>query len=274
MFRYCILQVIVCAALTSVAAQPVRSEEKSTSKEAIKAAVALLEAKKANAAAKADEDRIAVAIDGLLKLLNEKPAAGAANEARLTPQMLKKLGAKYANFDAKSGELALTYDFSNKDQLKDFDAGGDKLTTVRTAVQLEAGQEMTHVVKFKSVIVAGTVASTNMPGDYVSTTGGIRAGYRPLVGSHTRAFLVVNDKGTDTTQILSDSLVNRQLEFRLTVTPKRVSLRLGGQDIGLAVEGADVGQVKLRAPSGKTLFGKLTLTGVPNPKWVADFFAK
>jgi hypothetical protein len=139
--------------LTAVQADDTPGEE------AIKEAITILEARKAQAEKKEDKDKIARAITDLEKLLpaakkavgKEKPVPDLAK--LITPAMLKKKFAGKAAFNPKTSELTLVYDFTAKDQLKDFDLGDAKPKVQKVSLELASGEGVTHIVDFQTVRV-------------------------------------------------------------------------------------------------------------------------
>jgi WD40 repeat protein len=76
----------------------------------------------------------------------------------ITPALQKKLHGQVA-YNQKTGELTLTYDFKDEDQLKDFDAGTDKPVIENGTLRCQGAEAIKHVVHFKTLKVSSRCCS-------------------------------------------------------------------------------------------------------------------
>jgi len=233
--------------------------------EAIREAITILEARKAQAEKKDDKDKIARAVADLEKLLPAAKKDGAEAKADpdlaklVTPALLKKRLAGKAAFNPKTGELTLVYDFKDKDQLKDFDLGDAKPVVAKGAVALEAATDIQHVAVFKTLTVTWVVISGKFVD--VRTTSKVRVfGW---------VSLIVDGQGGQ-----EDIGVPLQgaTPFKLTVSEKRVALEVGAKKGGMVRDVPQAGQLILGGGSAGNQFSKLTLTGKVDEAWAKEFF--
>src|SRR5262245_34505774 len=176
------------------------AEDESPAKEAIKEAITLLEARKARLEDKAAQEELAKAIAALETSLAKKvEGRGKAPPGPLNiiPEVVRKKLAGKATYNPRTGELILIYDFKDKRQLKDFDAGKSSPVLVRGALQMEGGESMTHAVKFKTLTASGVIVIGNFDGAVESplrTTGGFGFSCGGQNGSWGRMHLLANNK--------------------------------------------------------------------------------
>jgi hypothetical protein len=251
------------------AALGVAFAEESDGERAIREAITVLEGRKAQAAGKADQEQIAAAIAALERLLTKKAGGKADEKGEISPALLrKKLAGKAAVLPATK-ELSIVYDFGNKDQLRDFEAPkGAAPKVARGTLLLEAGEEVTHVVKFKTLTLVCQLAAVQPKGVHLSTTTGITLSVvQP--GNYLAGNLNVarNDGvGQDGTP------AGRVWPVELKILPTRVAAKLSQLSLGKATANAVAGQVKLHGGEGGNAFGKLVLTGEVDEDWARGFF--
>ena len=243
--------------------------------EAIKEAITILEARKAQVEKKEDKDKIDRAIADLGKLLpgaakkdGDKAKAEPDLAKLITPALLKKKFAGKAAFNPKTGELTLVYDFANKDQLKDFDLGDAKPKFQRGVVELASGESVTHVVEFKTLRATGvmSVKTLNQSGP-VSTTGGIKLWFKR--DGMERHLKLGDDNVAEFKGGVND--LKGAVAFDLTVAASRCSVKVGGTSLGKEAK-LTAGGLTLGGGTGGAAFGKLTLTGTVSEEWAREFF--
>lgn len=233
----------------------------------VQEAIALLESRKVRAASAADQARLAEAVAALRKFL---PDAGLA-PAEVSADLVRRKFAGRASFAPKAGELTIAYDFGDKGQLKDFEFGKVKPAIEHNLLKVEGGVSVRHVVPFRSVKVAGTVAIGNLRGGHLRTTQGF--GFA-CDGSHaTYAKLQLLDGGKPVTdqRIAPKEYQGKFLPFEFTVGDGRVGLKFGSVALGKATTTKDAGQVEFLGGEGLNAFGKLTLSGTVDPEWLRKF---
>lgn len=235
--------------------------------EAIKEAITILEARKAQADKKEDQEKIGRAIGDLKKQLQKQPAGVAKKDddlsKLLTPAILKKKFAGKAAFTPKTGELILIYDLSTKDQFKDFNLGSAKPKLNKGILDLEPGESIEHVVKFSTLKLTGVFTCGAHMGDHIQTSGGIR-----IVGGGTLVTGVKNKYAESGFKTLKTAT-----PFELLIDSKRVAIGFGPKKGGVAVDGNQrCGHVRLCGASGGNQFSKLVFTGTVDSEWAKEFF--
>lgn len=239
--------------------------------EAIREAITVLEARKAQAEKKDDKDKIARAVADLEKLLpaakkdGDKAAADADLAKLLTPALLKKRLAGKAVFNPKAGELTLVYDFKDKDQLKDFDLG-DWKPKLNRGVSLQAGESIKHVVTFETCHVTCILAVQQANGTFV------RFGSVAVVTDNdgsSRHLKVGVESLTQQTGSGADFVGVWTLD--LNVEAKKTTVKLGQTVLGKPAA-AKPGSLEVGGGNGGATFGKITLTGKLDEAWAKKFF--
>lgn len=263
-------------------------DDPSSGDEAIKEAITILEARKAQAENKADQDKIAKAIGALEKLLMKpgdpkKADPGKAVEAiELTPALLKKKLAGRAVFNKKIGELTLLYDLKDKNDLKDFDLGDAKPTVSKGVLRVGPADRIKHVVKFKTVKVTGQFFVENIgPGGtgftpFLQTSPGFPEGVSFGTYHHNGAGLALEGKKLLGTKGLAVNLIEGRLwdVLTFTVTNKRASVRVGKVELAGPNELGALGQVELLGGRGGLQVRSLVISGTLDEEWAKEFFAK
>jgi hypothetical protein len=163
---------ILCLSFTvphAWAAEPVTADD------AIQAAIDQLEQSVDKVNDPLAKARIHKAIRELEIILNagsETPVAPKIT-FEVKPAVLKKKFQGKAAFDPKSGELSLIYDFTRKEQLKDFEVKKDaQYTLLNKSLILDGGEQITHIAKFKAFTVSGVLGVKTMKWGGVSSTNG------------------------------------------------------------------------------------------------------
>ena len=164
-----ILALLMCIPLLVVVAnatdepQKKSAPEQTSGEEAIKEAITILEAHKAKAGAKADQDKIAQAISALEKLL--KTDKKADNEFKVTSELVKKRFNGKSSYNSKTEVLTLVYDFKAKKQLSDFNLLDSKPKLKTGLLTLEGGESILHLAKFKTLTLNTKVSGK--PANYL-----------------------------------------------------------------------------------------------------------
>lgn len=252
--------------------------------EAIKEAITILEARKAQTEAKEDKDRIDRAIADLEKLL---PGAAKKDDDKamvepdlaklITPALLRKKFAGKAAFNPKTGELTLVYDFANKDELKDFDLGDTKPKVQRGAILVDPASSITHVVPFKTLTLTGKIVVGQLDAGkavvYIRTTENLKFWVLRVNGVWS-GFSLATDKDELSTSkgIKQEQIEGKILPIHWTIQPKKTLLKIGTLQLSGNADIGSVGQVEFNGGTGGAAFGKLTLTGTVGEEWAREFF--
>ncbi|QEL17867.1 hypothetical protein [Limnoglobus roseus] len=248
--------------------------------EAVREAITVLEARKAQVEKKEDKDKIAKAIADLEKLLpaakndGGKAKADADLVKLITPAALKKKFAGKAAFNAKTGELTLVYDFKEKEQLKDFDLGDAKPEVKQLTLRVGPADGIQHVAKFKTMKVTGSVAVENVPFDvrkpFMRTTEGTSVAIDEWNGNRLK--LLQKETQIGEKHFGRVSFEKRLVPVVLLITESKASAKFGDHEIAGKVEGVTAGHVELLGGQGGVMFKSLVISGVPDEGWAKTFF--
>jgi len=255
--------------------------------EAIKEAITILEARKAQAEKKEDKDKIARAIADLGKLLPAAKKDGGEAKADpdlgklITPALLKKKFAGKAAFNPKTGELTLVYDFAIKDQLKDFDLGDAKPAMAKGVLRVLPLDEIRHFAEFQSVQVTGTCVIENI-GDakgevYIRTNdepGSEGCGLWITKGGVYTSIVLAEKKKklAETAAIKVEQLKGVAQPFSLRVSPGKATLKVGREEISGRTESEAAGRLELLGGLGGLQVKSLVIVGKPSAEWAKGFF--
>lgn len=274
------MRIVLLTALALVLAvtSPAVAQDESPADEAIQEAITILEARKAQAEVRADQEKIAKAIAALEKYLTKNNDPDAPKEPlKITPtQLRKKLQAK-AVFNPKTNELTLVYDLSKPDQLKDFQLNGAEPIVRGGVLRIGPADTITHVVQFETVSVTGQFVVENIGlGDppyipFVRTTPGISFG----VGNLNVAYLRLADRGKElgVRQVGRDQIQNKPLPVTFSVKDKKASTRVGSAEFAGVIEAGSAGQVELLGGKGGLQVRSLVISGTLDEEWATEFFA-
>jgi hypothetical protein len=194
----------------------------------------------------------------------------------ITPALLQKKFHGRAAYNPKTEELTLTYDFRDKNQLKDFDTGKDKPIVSRGVLKFLGGETITHVVRFHTLKMSGLIVFENEDynGDHFRTTEGhgmvgstTMGGPSPLINLQIRHV-------TKVTQGPKDVNFKRPIPFEFDVSESRITLRFATTTLSAPGKGLVAGQVQLLGGNSGNAFGRISMTGKLDPEWAKEFFAK
>jgi hypothetical protein len=183
----------------------------------------------------------------------------------------KKLRGK-AVYNAKTGELSLSYDFAAKAQLQDFQWEKEKAHPVLATgmIALGTGETVTHVVKFKTLALTTIVSLRKMKGPLAGTSGGMAV----ALGGAQADTLYLRTKGDDDLQVIAAEKERAGLvPFILQIDPRRLTVHWGEVKLGKPISEPQAGQVQLRGGESGFAFGNLTLRGQLDEAWAEEFFA-
>jgi hypothetical protein len=253
----------------------------SPAEDAIREAITVLEARKAQVEKKEDKDKIAKAIADLEKLLPAKKAGDPKDDGDLgkllTPALLKKKFAGKAAFNPKTGELTFVYDFLTKEQLKDFDLKDAKPTLKAGALRVGPTEEIRHAVKFKTLKATAQIVVENVGAGkghiYLGTSEDVEFRVPPVNGVWTGYSLAVKGEELAKSKAINqDHVGGKPQQVTLTVEPKKVVLKVGGEELSGKVNLPSAGRLELHGGLAGLQVKSLVLTGVPDPEWAKEFF--
>jgi hypothetical protein len=254
--------------------------------EAVKDAIKTLKAKRAAVKDKADQ----ALLDTAIKDLEERLAQVGKGEPEPEPEGKKgdlvmpknwelkfNTGKSKPSFDPKTGILKLSYDFSDPKQLKDFTFATDVKPTVQKGVlKVKGGDELRHVVNFKTVSVSVTIVSGDEHECPLRTSGN----YWLAVTGRDQTFVDTGHgqgadrgiagkglgrrvHGNNTPLILSDWFIGET----------KVGFKAGNIEAsGKKKSAIEAGYLILTAYRGNQ-FSKMTISGTVDAEWAKEFFA-
>lgn len=278
--RRSLLGVLFCLALCTTA---VRAD--TPGEEAVKEAIKTLKEKRATVKDKADQLLIDTVIRDLEERLAQVGKGEPAPEAKKDGEVVLpknwelkfNTGKAKPTYDAKTGVLKLSYDFSDAKQLKDFTFADDVKPAIQKGVlTVKGGDEIQHVVKFKTlsvnvvVVLGGEEVPLKTSGDYwVYAAGKDQTVIDVCYGKSGDTFIAGKGlgrkvHGTNTPLAITEWFVG----------DTKVGLKAGNIDVsGKKKSDAAPGQLILAAKSAPNQFSKLTVSGTVDPEWAKAFFA-
>jgi hypothetical protein len=256
--------------------------------EAVKDTIKALKAKRAAVKDKADQ----ALLDTVIKDLEERLAQVGKGDPddpdkKVDPIMLPRnwelkfnTGKSRPTYNAKTGELKLAYDFSDPKQLKDFESADDTKATVQKGIlTVKGGGELKHVVSFKTLTVTGTFVCGQI-GRPIQTTEGYG------IQIHTVGFAGVNHPMAvaifaKEKEIASKNLGLGNIEDSVSIPlkkwyigPTTMGIEIGQVDLSGKIEEGKAGQLRFVAGTAPNQYSKINITGIIDPKWAKEFFAK
>jgi ethanolamine utilization microcompartment shell protein EutS len=166
--------------------------------------------------------------------------------------------------------ITLIYDFSAKEQLKDFEVGDSKPSLAKGVLTVGPGENVRHVVRFKTLTVTGQVQIGSLSGRHFKTSEKL------WVGGSDKDVYILNENSTkEAEKYVSAAFAPGKAltPFEFSVSPARLALRIGDARIGLATKTASAGHLELLGgTSGGNGYGKLVIQGQIDPEWAKEFF--
>lgn len=275
------LRRLMSALLVCTFAGVVIAADKSPAELAIAKAIAVLEADRDKADDPLEKAKIDKAIRELEVLIEDPDADSKPNAAKssaikfvVKPAVLKKKFGGKSVFNAKTGELTLTYDFSQKGQLADFETKSVKAPIAQGTVLIDGSETLTHIAKFKSVSVSTNMSFKSMRGCGISSTGGANfytggqfpdTIYLAVEGSEGAATVVPANRRSGTVPVA------------LTISPSVASVRFADDRLVVkiaknAVPGhKELHQLVFEGGVEGAGFSNIIIVGIPDPEWFKDF---
>lgn len=281
-FVHCVCLIASLALATALHAEDKPAEkpgekpaEKSTAEAAIADAIKLLEARRETAGDVFEQAKIDKAVRELEALIEDPDAPKPESPPppkitfEVTAAMLKKKFAGKPNYNDKSGELTLTYDFAGKAQLSDFAVNDAKVAINKKKLGIDAGDSIQHVAKFKSFTVSAEMTFKGMRGPGISSSNGSRIS---AGGPNGKAVVLGVPGGPGIGKPVANNISFGTIPISLTVTPQKTSLRYGPEKLSQpTVRKDDIHQIVLVGGPEGCAFENLIIVGVPDPAWLKDF---
>ena len=195
----------------------------------------------------------------------------------ITPSMLKRKFAGDATFNPTSGELTISYDFSSKEQLKDFRrldnrVGFNPMTRQRTLV---LGQQhyLEHVVDFDSLTFRANLSILKIPHNKVS----------PFVRVSSHIGVNCDELNGQRIQLLDAGgmvaeknfgqagLERRFIPLTFDVNGAKASVRVFDHAFEKAMKRDRAQNIQLLGNEGGLLVQAMVVSGKPNLEWVKAF---
>jgi hypothetical protein len=249
-------------ACVSAAAEP-------SADDILREAINLLNSRKEALHSSAEQKRIDEAVDALLQRIGGGAPAVPPTGLPLSTAMIRKKLRGKAAYNAKTGELSLSYDFLNRAQLQDFECEKAHPVTAHGMVALGAGDSIVHVVQFKTLSLAGIVSLRQMKGEVAGTSGGVSI----RLGDPARDTLSLHTAGEDPLQLLvPDKERSGVLPFGLQIDGRRLIVYWGTSKLGKPVSTPLAGRVELHGGEKGFAFGNLNFRGQLDEAWAREFF--
>lgn len=244
----------------------------SESEKIIGDAIRMMEAKRDDIKDALDKAKVDKAIRELEALIGDPDKPAPPVQFDVKPAVLKKKFGGRAVYNSKSGELTLTYDFGNKNQLSDFAVDDAKVAIVNNTLLIEGGDKLVHKAKFKSFTINSAISFKSLRGVGFSCTGGSQLRTGGMIPD-TVYFEVAGAPPSQ--KIVAEELRSGTLVCSLAVSPKKTSMRFGPESFSIpTVKPDDFNQIILVAGSEGGGFSKVTIVGVPDPTWFKEFLAE
>ena len=216
------------------------------------------------------------------KDLTDRPAvASSASPDKQDPEPLPKgwesrfnTGRQRPKYDPKTGVLTLVYDFSNPNQLKDFEASaGAEPEVSKGILALKGTESVKHIVGFKTMNVSVAFVAGKGDSKVMTTTGGFGLGVREFFGEYIDMY--IGDRRCAEYHAEGNlKFIKTPVTVQWTIDGAKTGLLAGSADIRAKTEGQDAGQLELLAGTHPNYYQALTISGVVDQKWMKKFFAK
>jgi len=257
------LLLTLCCAFGTVAAEP-------SADDILREAIQLLNSRKEALHSSAEQKRIDDAVNDLLERIERAtPATPPSAGLPLSTVMIRKKLRGKATYNAKTGELGLSYDFLNRAQLHDFECKKAQPVTAHGMLALGAGDSIAHVVKFRTVSLSAIVSLRQMKGQLLATSGGASID----LGDPAADTLYLTTVGDDPIQLLvPDKERSGVLPFGLQIDERRLIVYWGTSKLGKAIAEPRAGRLELHGGEKGFAFGNLNLRGQLDEEWAREFF--
>jgi|GEM_PF-1366309 len=238
----------------------------------IEEAVTLLEAKKGQLELLEDKRTVDSAIAALRSVINpqRQPDEEPDRAVVISPAKLRARFGGRAAFNPKERTLSLIYTLGARNEFKDFDAGGSAMRVRDGFLRLDPGDDVKHVVRWKSVTMTSDIEVAQLRGPAVSTGEGFAFVGAGVFADWIQFRLPGGEKGDIQVE---GALQKGRFPLRLELTPTRAMASYGGAKVGKAWNVQSVGQISLRGGDAGYGFARITLSGEPDSDWLQAFMA-
>lgn len=199
------------------------------------------------------------------------PKAQSVNKLVVKPTTLKKKFGAKASFNDKTGELTLAYDFTNKNQLSDFDAADVKKVRLAGGILLvDAVEKVSHSAKWNSFNVSAVMTLKSLKGSGIGSSNGTAL---DMNGPHGNWIGLLVPEGSGPSKEVRDSLRSGRIPVSLMVTPEKAGMTFGDERLAAGTpkkEKDDTHQIILKGGSEGCGFSNLVIVGIPEPTWFAQ----
>ena len=189
----------------------------------------------------------------------------------MTDKVTVALKRKFAGklfWKEKTGELTLAYDFAAKHQLSDFEVGEKRVLVAKKALGVEAGDELRHLAKFKTLTVSVVMGLKSMNEAGVGSSNGA---WFTTGGTGHDAITAISPEGPLNYKVVPERFRKGNIPVVFNVTSQKISAKYAGEVITVPTSRAnDVHQLVLRGGADGCSFAGLVITGIPDPKWLQE----
>ena len=199
--------------------------------------------------------------------------AAKPNPVSVAAALRKKLHGKVM-YVAKTEQFVLSYDWTSRQQLQDFELGKAKSTSVRgKLLMLPAGESIRHVVEFSEVTVAALVLVQQMRGTLIESSGGAHFS----LGGQRLDAMYLGGGGRRLSKIVGKSQRKGVQPIEAVIAENHLAFLYGNgtpSQLGRAVTGFHAGQVELFGGDLGYEYGTLVFTGTIDPRWLQSHLAE
>lgn len=258
--RFWILILLVMPNMVSLAGEE-------SADDALREAVALLEARREAITDRGERKRLDDGIAALKKTLRESKEGW--SWAKITPVMLREKLKGKATFNSQSKELSIAYDFASEQQLKDFSTDKANPIVARRVLSLEAGDKITHCVPFQTLTMSAVLGLKKMKGRVISTTEGTAVG---LGGANPDTVYFNPKDAAGVSLIVPANVRSGSVPIAMTLSESKATFQFGNDKLGREVNKPGAGQLVLSGGEIGFNYASLLISGTVDEKWAAEFF--
>jgi hypothetical protein len=266
------MRIFVIVALSLVPSISFAADKDDPAEDAIRAAIAVLEAKLGETENASAQSKISRAIRELEAVLaipaKTEPAPPISFDVK--PAQLKKKFSGRAIYEAKSGLLSITYDFTNRDQLKDFAFANANPIVANRVLLVGGADKLTHIAKFQSFSVKGIIVVKTMWSGGVSSTNG---SYFMLGGRlRNEVFLHLAGNSGHLNKYVADAVKSGPVSFQFSINSAKTSLQYATERLTQATkQDQDIHQIVFDGGTEGYGFSNIVISGIPDPTWFQGF---
>ena len=239
---------------------------------AIQEAISGLEAKLPNIKSSADKKKIAVAVESLKSKLS-KSKSTSTDAKKIDAAALEAKFKGKAEYNAKTGDLTIVYDFKNEDQLEDFILWDDAATPkiVGGKVMLGGKDALKHKVEFSKFKVSADFAPKQFDGTQRLLWFNAPGRLEFDMNNQTKQLALRLFSAGD--QIADGSFQPKTpLSITCEVSNNKMRVKYANREIvGDRKVAGTAGHVHLYGGTEGMAISKVTIQGVPEQLWLESF---